>query len=78
MTNVVPWNGITKLDCDPQRVIQAALDAGLKHVVILGFDRTGEEYFSSSYADGAAVVWHCERAKFKLMVVADAAMKGEE
>lgn len=71
--NVVPWNGITKLDSDPQRVLQSALDKGLEHVVVVGFDSDGGEYFASSYADGADVVWHLERAKFKLMVIADAA-----
>lgn len=69
--NIVPWNGITKLDLDPQRVIQSALDAELGHVVIIGFGKDGSEYFASSYADGAPVVWHCERAKFKLMVMTD-------
>lgn len=69
--NVVPWNGITKLDGDPVRILQSALDAGMSSVVIVGFDKDGGEYFASSYADGADVVWHLERAKFKLMVIAD-------
>lgn len=69
--NVVPWNGITKLDTDPQQVVERAAEAGLTGVVIIGFDADGGEYFASSYADGADVVWHLERAKFKLMVIAD-------
>lgn len=58
--NVIPWNGVTKLDLDPARVVQAAADAGLSGVVIIGTD-----------ADGGDVLWHMERAKFKLMVIAD-------
>lgn len=58
--NVNPWNGVTKLDLDPARVVQAAADAGLSGVVIIGTD-----------ADGGDVLWHMERAKFKLMVIAE-------
>lgn len=69
--NVVPWGGITKLDTDPARILDAAAAAGLQRVVIIGYDAEGGEYFASSYADGAQVIWHLERAKFKLMVIAD-------
>lgn len=69
--NVVYWNGVTTLDSNPQRVLQRALDAGMSSVVIVGFDKDGGEYFASSNADGADVLWHLERAKFKLMVIAD-------
>lgn len=69
--NVVPFGGITRLDTDPQRVLEAALEAGMTGVVVIGFDANGGEYFASSYADGSDVVWHMERAKFKLMVITD-------
>lgn len=70
--NVVPFNGITTLDLDPTRILQSALDCGMSSVVVVGFDKDGGEYFASAYADGADVVWHLERAMFKLMVIADA------
>lgn len=69
--NVVPFGGITRLDTDPQRVLEAALRIGMTGVVVIGFDANGGEYFASSYADGSDVVWHMERAKFKLMVITD-------
>lgn len=69
--NVVPWGGITKLDTDPQRVLEQALETGMSAVVVIGYDKDGGEYFASSLADGGDVVWHMERAKFKLMVIAD-------
>lgn len=70
--NVVPFGGVTRLDTDPRQMLQRALDHGMAGVVIIGFDQNGDEYFASSFADGGDVVWHLERAKFKLMVIADA------
>lgn len=66
MSNVIPFGGITKLDLDPERVIVAATGK-LDGVVILGYDKDGEEYFSSSYADGGTVLWLMERLKTKLL-----------
>lgn len=43
--NVVPWNGITKLDTDPQQVVERAAEAGLTGVVIIGFDAHGGGWF---------------------------------
>ena len=70
MSNVIDFSGITKLDLDPDRVLSNALGK-LKEVVVIGFDQDGNEYFSSSVADGGSVVWHMERAKHKLMQIVD-------
>ena len=70
-TNVTALGGITRLEVDANRVIDKAAEVDFSHVVIIGFDAAGNEYFASSYADGAEVVWHIERAKFKLMVITD-------
>ncbi len=69
---MVELRNITKLDLPAERILRRAMEADLKHVVIIGYDQEGGEYFASTYADGAQVVWHCERAIFKLMVIADA------
>jgi len=69
--NVIPWEGITRLDTDPSRVIEAAAKVDFEHVVIIGFCAGGSEYFASSQADGGSVLWHLERAKHKLMLIAD-------
>jgi hypothetical protein len=71
MSNVVDLPLITKLDRDPQRLLAAAMEAGLTEVVILGFNGDGSEYFASSKADGGDVIWHLERAKLKLLRKAD-------
>lgn len=71
MENVVLFPGITTLDIEPQRVIDSAAEAGLTDVVVLGYDKNGDEYFASSVADGAEVLWLLERLKLKLLRIAD-------
>jgi hypothetical protein len=70
MTNVVRFTGITKLDIPADHVIESALGK-LEGVVILGYDKDGQEYFASSYADGGDMLWLLERAKKALLEVAD-------
>jgi hypothetical protein len=64
--NVVDFNGITKLDLNPDRVLAAAAGT-LKSVVIVGEKEDGEEYFASSVAEGPLTLWMLERAKLKLL-----------
>lgn len=70
--NVIILPVVTKLDTTPERVLQAAIDAGLKGAVVLGWDADGAEYFSSSIADGGEVNWLLDRLKLKLLQNADA------
>ncbi len=70
MGEVLQFNGITRLDTDPDRMLNAAI-GNMEHVVILGFHKDGSEYFAASQADGAQVLWHLERAKHKLMRIVD-------
>lgn len=69
--NVVNFTGITRLDISVDRVLEAALKEGMSEVVITGFDADGDEYFASSQASGADVLWHLERAKHRLMTCTD-------
>lgn len=71
MSNVVTLPVITRLDLDPGRVLQAAIEDNLTEVVIVGFDQDGKEYFASSKSDAADVIFHLERAKHRLMRVID-------
>lgn len=68
---VVALPVVTSCDLPPERLLQAAIDAGLSEVVIVGFDKDGEEYFSSSVADGGSVLWNLERAKMRLLRMPD-------
>jgi hypothetical protein len=66
---LVRWKGVTKLDLQPEVVLNAALATNLKCVVVLGYDDAGEEYFASSMADGADCLWLLERMKHRLLTI---------
>jgi hypothetical protein len=68
MSNVIPFNGITKLDLDPDMVLENT-KGRLEGVIIIGYDHMGVEYFASSYADGGDVLWLLERMKMRLLNV---------
>ena len=70
MTDVIRFPGITRLDLDPDRVLQEAVGK-MEGVVIVGYDKDGDEYFASSYADGGTTLWLLERCKHKLMKIGD-------
>jgi hypothetical protein len=68
LAKAIPFAGITKLDLPPDRILKEAADK-LEGVVIVGFDKDGDEYFASSYADGRTVLWLLERCKAVLLDV---------
>ncbi len=70
-SNVVLFNGITKLDLPAGMVLEKALAAGLTEVVIMGHTADGDEYFASSVGDGGTVLWLMERMKMALLAVPD-------
>lgn len=57
---------ITRLDIPAERVLEQALGK-LEKVVVMGYDKDGEEYFASSMADGGDVLWLMERLKQQLL-----------
>ncbi len=68
MGDVIDFNGITRLDMPPDRVLEKAIGQ-LDGVVIMGYDKEGEEVFFSSIADGGEVLWLLEQCKLKLLKV---------
>ena len=74
---VVTLDVVTRLDLPPDRVLQAALGAGLTAVVVIGYDADGNDYFKSSIASAEPVLWHLERAKWRLMQTVDDLERGE-
>lgn len=66
MSKVIPFTGITKLDLDPDMVLENC-KGKIEGVVILGWNADGEEFFSSTYADGGTVLWLLERCKKQLL-----------
>jgi len=66
MGKVIPLNNATLLDIPPDRILENLIGK-LDSVVILGYDKEDNEYFSSSIADGADVNWLLDRCKKKLL-----------
>lgn len=68
MSKGIEFTGITRHNLDPNKVLSKATGE-LSGVVVLGYDKEGEEYFASSYADGGDILWLLERCKLKLLTV---------
>jgi len=64
---VIRWHGITRHDIPVERILEAAGGADLRVAVVIGYDAEGDEYFASSIADGADVIWLLERCKLQLL-----------
>lgn len=66
--NVVNLQGlVTTLDVPVKKVLEAAIKAELKGVVVIGISKDDSQYFSSSLADGGEVLWLLESSKHRLM-----------
>jgi len=63
---VIPIGGVTKLDLPADRILESA-KGKMEGVVIIGFDKDGDVYSASSYADGGTVMWLLEACKTKMM-----------
>jgi hypothetical protein len=72
--NVVPLGIPTACDVPPEKVLQGALAAGLTEVVVVGYDKDGNEYIASSEANGCNILWLLEIGKFRLMSLAPTCM----
>ena len=67
--NVIVLPVVTTLALPVERVLQAAIDAAPQIVIVMGQDKDGGLYFSSSVADGGEVLWWMEKAKIALLRV---------
>lgn len=72
--NVVMFDGPTKLDLPPERIIGAASEVDLESVIIVGQTKGGELYLASSDGDLAAVHWWLTLAAKRVVDMAE----GEE
>jgi len=75
MGEVVTLPVITCLPIAPDRVIGFAAEQKFERVMIIGVTEEGAEYFAASNPDGGVALWDMERARHKLMQIAD---EGEE
>ncbi len=70
MSNIIDLPVITRLDIDPDKILNNAIGQ-LENVIIIGEWKDGEEYFASSAANGPDILWAIERAKKTLLEVMD-------
>lgn len=68
--NVVRFPGVTLLDLDPDVILKEAMGV-LDKVLIIGYTKDDEEFFSASFADGPTAVWLMERMKLMLLNIVD-------
>jgi len=66
MSNVIQFSGITRLDLEPDVVLEN-LKGKLEGFVIVGYGVDESEFFASTYADNAVVLWLLERLKKQLL-----------
>ena len=72
---IIHLNCLTTKDIPPERVLNAALEADLETVVVLGVDKDGSRYFASSTADAAENIFLAEH--FKLMLLQETGERHE-
>jgi hypothetical protein len=63
---ILEFTGITRLDLDPDRILEGA-KGKLQGVIVIGFDQEGEFYGATSYADGGDALWLLELCKLRLL-----------
>jgi cell wall assembly regulator SMI1 len=67
MSNVVPFGGYTRLDINPEGVLEGA-KGKLGSVLVLGYDGDGKLYAASSTADLGSLILLMEKFKHKVVV----------
>lgn len=70
MENVVQLPVMTRLDLDADKTLER-LAGKLDGFVLAGYDKDGNEFFSSTYADGGAVLWLLKRCEMSLLSTVD-------
>lgn len=56
-----------RFDGDVTEVIEGALQAGLKEIIVMGVTKDGIEFFATSKAYAPDIVWALERLKMRLL-----------
>lgn len=69
MSEVIEFPGETTLDIAPEKVLQAALQAGLVDVLVVASDEEGNLYLASSTGDRYKQLWLLEVAKLEVLEV---------
>lgn len=67
--NVAAFTGPTTIPIPVERVLQSAIEAKPKYVLVVGEGEDGSLYFASSESDGGTALWWMEKAKNALMEI---------
>lgn len=65
--NVRMFTGTTPNDFDANIMLEAATSANLESVIIIGWDKDGDMFFSSSMGDGPECLWLIKKAEKALL-----------
>ena len=66
MSNVVNLPVVTRLNLDADRTLDN-LSGKLEGFILAGYDKDGNEFFSSTYADGGDALWLLRRCEMALL-----------
>ena len=69
--NVALFTGISPNEYDANIMLEAAVRQDLENVIIIGWDKDGEMFFSSSMGDGPECLWLIEKAKMALLTAGE-------
>lgn len=67
MSEVVDLNFVAGRDTSSETILSKALTAKLQHCVVVGWDKSGDLFFSSSLSAGGRILILLERAKVELL-----------
>jgi hypothetical protein len=67
MGEVVEFNGETTADLDPNKVLEAAIEANLQEAIVIGTTQDGELYLSLSISYVPDIIWLLMSAQKMLM-----------
>ncbi len=67
MNTIVEFPGVTRLDLDPQKILDAAPGEDMESVIIVGWKNDGEMYLASSAGNVLEVVATLDIAKASLV-----------
>lgn len=68
--NVEQLNIVSRVDCDADQLLRQGIGQ-LDKVVIVGYDKKGNEFYASNVSDGANALWHLQRGIHNLMTIVD-------
>lgn len=67
MGKIIQLNTVTTAEIPPEKILEAAIKAGLHSAIVIGHSPDGTVYFAMSTAEATSVNWLLDCAKRMLM-----------